>query len=65
MSFDDMIARWEQLSAEYRHFSFWWMPTARSAALYDMGDVPADHCFVKLLREVPADGSAALGGEPN
>jgi FAD/FMN-containing dehydrogenase len=65
MTFDDMAGQWEHLSAEYRHFSFWWMPTDRSAALYELGDVPADHCFVKLLREIPADAPPVPVGAPD
>lgn len=49
----DVFARRDEFLQTYRHFSFWWMPTDRSAAMYALGDVPADHCFVKLLREVP------------
>jgi FAD/FMN-containing dehydrogenase len=50
---DEMLRQWDHLLAEYRHFSFWWMPTDKSADMYKLGDVPADHCFVKLLREIP------------
>lgn len=51
----EVLRQWDYLLAEYRHFSFWWMPTDRSAEMYKLGDVPADHCFVKLLREVPGE----------
>lgn len=49
----EVLRQWDYFLENYRHFSFWWMPTAKSAAMYRLGDVPADHCFVKLLREVP------------
>jgi len=61
----EVFARWDTLLAEYRHFSFWWMPTDRSAAMYALGEVPADHCFVKLLREVPATDIPADPGPAN
>lgn len=61
----EVLRQWDYLLSEYRHFSFWWMPTDRSADMYKLGDVPADHCFVKLLREVPADGLAPQTGMLN
>lgn len=61
----EVLRQWDTLLAEYRHFSFWWMPTDRSADMYKLGDVPAGHCFVKLLREVPVDGLASTMGEIN
>jgi FAD/FMN-containing dehydrogenase len=61
----EVFRQWDYLLSEYRHFSFWWMPTDRSAQMYKLGDVPADHCFVKLLREVPADAPEVPVGELN
>ncbi|WP_338811432.1 D-arabinono-1,4-lactone oxidase (plasmid) [Agrobacterium leguminum] len=61
----EVLRQWDHLLDEYRHFSFWWMPTARSADMYKLGDVPADHCFVKLLREVPGDLADVPQGEVN
>ncbi|HEY0208068.1 D-arabinono-1,4-lactone oxidase [Acerihabitans sp.] len=51
----EVLRQWDYLLGAYRHFSFWWMPTAHSAQMYKLGEVPADHCFVKLLQEAPAD----------
>lgn len=62
---EDVLDQWDELNRRYRHFSFWWMPTDRSAELYKLGDVPAGHCFVKLLREVPGSEPDAPPGEPN
>lgn len=62
---DEVFRQWDHLLAEYRHFSFWWMPSDRSADLYKLGDVPADHCFVKLLREVPASETDTPMGSVN
>jgi FAD/FMN-containing dehydrogenase len=55
LSFDEVDAKWLGFLADYRHFSFWWMPTPASSAMYDLGTVPQDHCVVKLLTEEPAD----------
>jgi FAD/FMN-containing dehydrogenase len=61
----EVLRQWDFLLSEYRHFSFWWMPTDRSSHMYKLGEVPADHCFVKLLREVPADQPEVPVGEMN
>lgn len=61
----EVLQRWDELLTEYRHFSFWWMPGDRSAQMYKLGDVPANHCFVKLLRELPDDGLDLPPGEIN
>lgn len=61
----EVIRQWDHLLSEYRHFSFWWMPTDRSADMYKLGDVPADHCFVKLLREVRPEELTGPAGPLN
>lgn len=61
----EVLRQWDYLLGEYRHFSFWWMPTDRSADMYKLGNVPADHCFVKLLRELPASATDVAEGELN
>lgn len=61
----EVLRQWDYLLSEYRHFSFWWMPTQRSAEMYKLGDVPAGYCFVKLLREVPDDGRDEPVGSVN
>lgn len=61
----EVLRQWDFLLEEYRHFSFWWMPTDRSAHLYKLGEVPADHCFVKLLREVPLAEANITSGQIN
>lgn len=62
---EEVWRQWDFLLREYRHFSFWWMPGARSADLYQLGEVPAGHCFVKLLREVPHAAPGTPVGEIN
>ena len=54
MHVDEVLERWDELIRDYRHFSFFWMTSARSAKLYNL-DAPADHCHVKLYQEYPAD----------
>ncbi|WP_413722978.1 D-arabinono-1,4-lactone oxidase [Sodalis sp. RH23] len=61
----EVLRQWDYLLGAYRHFSFWWMPSAHSAQMYQLGEVPADHCFVKLLREVSADGPDLPQGAMN
>lgn len=63
LPFADVDARWDEFLSGYRHFSFWWLPTDKSSAMYDLGDLPRDHCVVKLLTEEPA-GAADVDGEP-
>lgn len=57
MPVDEVLERWDDLIANYRHFSFFWMTSAHSAKLYNL-DAPADHCYVKLYQEYPADAPA-------
>lgn len=52
---DEVENHWATYLADYRHFSFWWMPTPASSAMYDLGTVPQNHCVVKLLTEQSAD----------
>ena len=54
MHVDEVLERWDELIRDYRHFSFFWMTSARSAKLYNL-DAPADHCYVKLYQEFAAD----------
>jgi FAD/FMN-containing dehydrogenase len=51
LPYDDVIARWDEFLNGYRHFSFWYLPTDESSAMYDLGELPRDHCVVKLLTE--------------
>jgi len=50
MPIEELRERWSHLLAEYRHFSFFWMPTDASSQLYGFPTAKADHCMVKLYR---------------
>ncbi len=57
--FEDVMAQWDDLVAAHRHFSFFWIPTERSAALYGLetppGATTADTCYTKIYDEVGDD----------
>jgi hypothetical protein len=53
--------RWDDLLSSYRHFSFFWMPTDASSALYGFPEAKADHCYVKLYSET--DEAPGSGGQ--
>jgi FAD/FMN-containing dehydrogenase len=63
LPFTEVDAGWDEFLATYRHFSFWWLPNEESSAMYDLGDLPKDHCVVKLLTEELAT-AADVDGEP-
>ena len=47
--------RFDELAREHRHYSFFWMPSDDSAALYGLatpGEPLADRCHVKIYDEV-------------
>lgn len=57
-SWDEAWGRFDELAREHRHYSFFWMPSEGSAALYGLatpGIDMADRCHVKIYDEV--DGS--------
>jgi FAD/FMN-containing dehydrogenase len=63
--FADVLARWDELFAGHRHFSFFWLPSEASAELYGLATPPGrqmtDTCYVKLYDEagegVPDDAT--------
>lgn len=55
LPFEEVDRKWDEFLNGYRHFSFWWLPQQGSSQMYDLGDLPKDHCVVKLLTELPAD----------
>jgi FAD/FMN-containing dehydrogenase len=57
-SWDEAWEPFEQLAREHRHYSFFWMPSDDSAALYGLGEAGvslADRCHVKIYDEVGDD----------
>jgi FAD/FMN-containing dehydrogenase len=65
-SWDDAWDRFDEMTRAHRHYSFFWIPTEESAALYGLvdpgGPSLADSCYVKIYDEV--DGSIADSGTP-
>jgi FAD/FMN-containing dehydrogenase len=73
-SFDEIYERWEHEFEKWHHFSFFWMPTDKSAPEVFL-DCPddidmADHGYVKMFEALPpgdferdgqSDGSEAIG----
>jgi FAD/FMN-containing dehydrogenase len=57
--FGEVLARWDELFAGHRHFSFFWLPSEASAELYGLATPPGrrmtDTCYVKLYDEAGAD----------
>jgi FAD/FMN-containing dehydrogenase len=62
MSVDELLEAWDESKDAYHHFSFWWMPTSASSEIYGLPPVPADHAYVKMLTNEPADDSTAMTG---
>jgi len=55
---EEVVARWDELVREHRHFGFFWLPTEESAALYNLsshGEAMADQCYVKIYDEATPD----------
>jgi FAD/FMN-containing dehydrogenase len=54
----DVLARWDELFAAHRHFSFFWLPSEASAELYGLPTPPGrsmtDTCYTKIYDE-PGD----------
>ena len=64
-SWDEAWGRFDELAQEHRHYSFFWMPSEDSAALYGLasaGESLTDKCHVKIYDEV--DGSIPDSSEP-
>ena len=53
MKYDEVMERFDSDLDEYRHWGIFWMPTDKSARLYNLKDAGADDCVVKRYREVP------------
>jgi FAD/FMN-containing dehydrogenase len=57
--FGDVLADWDGLFAAHRHFSFFWLPSEDSAALYGLATPPGrrmtDTCYIKRYDEAGED----------
>jgi FAD/FMN-containing dehydrogenase len=65
-SWDEAWGRFDELARQHRHYSFFWMPSDDSAALYGLasaGESLADRCHVKIYDEV--DQSTPDSDEPH
>jgi len=54
-AWDEAWLRFDELAETHRHYSFFWMPSVDSAALYGLasaGESLADRCHVKIYDEV-------------
>jgi FAD/FMN-containing dehydrogenase len=57
-AWEDMLARWDELVHQHRHFGFFWLPSEESAALYNLsshGGTLTDKCYMKIYDDAPAD----------
>jgi FAD/FMN-containing dehydrogenase len=58
LSYAEVMARWDELVAAHRHFSFFWIPVDGSGALYGLetppGEPDGDTCYVKIY-DVPGE----------
>jgi FAD/FMN-containing dehydrogenase len=64
-SWEEAWERFDELAEEHRHYSFFWMPSDDSAALYGLsgsGESLTDRCHVKIYDEV--DPSIPDSDEP-
>jgi FAD/FMN-containing dehydrogenase len=60
-TFEDAVTRFDEMCRSHRHYSFWWMPSEESGALYGLKTPPgtrlADTCYVKIYDAVGDDVS--------
>ena len=52
---DSVLEEWDDAIATHRHYSFFWAPSDDAGSLYDLPYIPANHCYVKMLEELPVD----------
>jgi FAD/FMN-containing dehydrogenase len=55
LPFAAVMGQLDDFIENYRHVSFFWLPTDASAALYCLDHGKAGDCVVKLYQEAPAD----------
>jgi FAD/FMN-containing dehydrogenase len=68
MPYAEVMTRWHELAGGHRHFSFFWLPSEESAALYGLTTPPGttltDTCYVKIydLADPDTPDDATAGG---
>ena len=62
LPYEAMMERFDDYVDSYRHFSFFWLPTDASAALYCLKNGQADDCVIKLYQAAPAEGDPVVLG---
>jgi FAD/FMN-containing dehydrogenase len=59
LPYAEVMEGWDELVAAHRHFSFFWLPSEESAAMYGLttseGERAADSCYVKVYDEAAPD----------
>ena len=55
LPYDALMERFDEFVNDYRSFSFFWLPSDASAALYCLDKGQADDCVVKLFNEAAPD----------
>jgi FAD/FMN-containing dehydrogenase len=60
----EVLDTWEAAPGAYRHYSLFWAPTEDSASLYDLPPIAIDHCYVKMLEELPVNSNADRTAPP-
>ena len=59
LPYAEVMARWDELTGSHRHFSFFWLPSEESAALYGLttpaGTTLTDTCNVKIYDLAESD----------
>lgn len=53
-----VLDTWEESPGAHRHYSLFWAPRDDSHELYELPPIPADHCYVKMLKELPVETEA-------
>jgi FAD/FMN-containing dehydrogenase len=51
--YDAVMERFDELVERHRAFGFFWMPSDRSAALYNLDGAGEDDCLIRVFDELP------------
>jgi len=58
----EVLDTWDEGPYAHRHYSLFWAPAEESASLYELPPIPTDHCYVKMLEELPVESDADRRG---